>query len=160
MSNPFTQITTAIKSYVEAHWAALPDDNVAKVRVGNRWGKDRVKPARQPADSPAVDIRPLDGGDNKLTSSTGIFARAWELGIGTDDLEPDVLDQCQWELIRAALKMQTESLGLTSLVMAVKLDSLLSTREDTAANRNTIYWTGAVVLTVTFQVPRVEILPA
>jgi hypothetical protein len=67
-TNPFTQIKTAIRAYMDDHWAALDDDNPAKVKIGNRWRR-RLKPNTQPADLPEVDLRPVEGGGNKFNAT-------------------------------------------------------------------------------------------
>jgi hypothetical protein len=104
MPNPFTQTADAVRSALEARWDAMADDDPAKVKIGNRWGRNARKDARQVADFPAVDIRPVDGRNLNFTatSSTGLFQKAYELGIATDgtpvDDNPDVLDAVEWSL--------------------------------------------------------------
>lgn len=163
-TNPFTQIKTAIKSYVVAHWDSLDADNPAKVKVGNRWSLDARKDRRQPGDLPGVDIKPVEGGDSNpfASSSSGLFVREYELGIATDGFTVDdpALDQCEWELIRAASKACIEKLNLPALVMAVKVSSTRQTNTDYEASRQHKTWTGAVVISVQFQVKRSDIIPA
>jgi hypothetical protein len=107
-TNPITQIRTAIEAAVGAHWDSLPNDNAAKVKVNNRWGANRAKPAaRLTADFPAVDIRPAqeqNQNDIKFSSGTGVFVRSWELGLATDERpwdDPAALDEAEWQLVRS-----------------------------------------------------------
>lgn len=163
-TNPFTQIKAAIRGYVEAHWDSLPTNNPAKVKVGNRWSRDDRKAARAPADLPAVEIRPVEGGDSKPlhTSSSGVFVREYEFGIATDGQTTDdpALDQCEWELIRVATKAALEKLDLPELVLKVDISSSRQTDRDLEASRQHRTWTGAVVISVQFQVKRTDIVPA
>lgn len=162
--NPFAQVKAAIRSYIVAHWQALGASNAAYVKVNNRWERDDRKNARLAADTPAVDLIPVEPNTFSLTSSSGLFERSYELGIATDGTTPDdVLDPVEWELVRAALKMQTDRLGLTSgslIVVSVAVTGSRQTFQDIEASRNRRTWTGAVVLTVRFQVQRADILPA
>lgn len=162
-TNPFTQIKTTIETYVGAHWDSLPADNPAKVKVGNRWSTTQRKGALAPNDTPAVSLRPVDGGDTNplATSSSGHFSRQYELGIVTDGITPEdsTLDQCEWELIRVAAKASKELLGLTDLVLKVTVSGTRQTNQDLEAGRQRRRWTGAVTITVFFQVSKTSILP-
>lgn len=161
-TNPFTQIKTAIETYVGAHWDSLPSDNPAKVKVGNRWSATQRKGAIQPADTPAVAVRPVEGGDTNVnaTSSSGHFTRSYELGIVTSATTPEdsTLDQCEWELIRVAAKASSEQLGLGSMVLSVTVSGTRQTNQDFEAGRQHRWWTGAVTLSVKFQVSKASIL--
>lgn len=164
-TNPLTTIRQAIEDAVGAHWDSLDEDNPAVVKVGNRWTKNQRKGARQPADFPAVEIRPVQEQNQtnpKASSSSGQFIRAWELGCATDAApteDPNVLDQCEWELIRAAAKMQRDKLGLPdNLVVDVGVASTRQTTQDGDQNRGRTRWTGAVVVIVKFQVPTTQII--
>lgn len=161
-TNPFTQIKTAIRAYMDAHWTALPDDNPAKVKIGNRWRRN-LRPNTQPADLPEVDLRPVEGGGNKFSASStsAHFQRLYELGIATDDksASDETLDQAEWELVRVAAKAQAERLGLTDLVLNVEVDSTRQTKDEPELNRGHKTWSGAVTLIVTFQVTRASIIP-
>jgi hypothetical protein len=78
MPNPFTQTADAVRLALETRWNALADNDPAKVKINNRWGRNARKDARQVADFPAVDIRPVDGRNLNFgaTSSTGLFQKA------------------------------------------------------------------------------------
>lgn len=161
-TNPFTQIKTAIRSYLGAHWDSLDADNPAKVKVANRFRR-LLKDNVQPADLPEVDIRSAEGGRNQFTASsgTGLFQRTYELGIASDDKDAsDVsLDQAEWEILRAASKAQQDKLGLSGLVVNVEIDNTRQTKDDAELNRGHKRWSGAVTLVVTFQVPRADLIP-
>lgn len=161
-TNPFTQIKTAIRAYLGAHWDSLPDDNIAKVRVGNRFRRN-IRPNTQPADLPEVDFRSAEGSRNqfKASSSTGLFQRTWELGISSDDRSQndDSLDQVEWELLRVAAKAAVERLGLSELVVNVEVDNTQQTKDDPELSRNHKTWSGTVRLIVTFQMSVADIIP-
>jgi hypothetical protein len=166
MANPFTQVANAVRLALETRWSAMADDDPAKVKINNRWGKNSRKDARQVADFPAVDIRPVDGRGMNFTasSSTGFFQKAYELGIATDgtpvDDNPDVLDAVEWSLIQTAAKAANDKLGLPTLVLKVEIESSRQTPDDEQQNRGKRRWSGVVVLVVTLQVPRAQILPS
>jgi hypothetical protein len=166
MPNPFTQTADAVRSALEARWNALADDDPAKVKVGNRWGRNARKDARQVADFPAVDIRPVDGRNMNFSasSSTGLFQKAYELGIATDgtpvDDNPDVLDAVEWSLIQVAAQAAANKLGLPTLVLKVEIESSRQTPDDESQNRGKRRWSGVVVLVVTIQVPKSQIIPS
>jgi hypothetical protein len=161
-TNPLSQIKAAIRAYMGAHWDSLPDDNPAKVKVGNRFRRN-VRDQTQPADLPEVDFRSGEGGVTRpfASSSSGQFVRAWELGIAGDDHNSGdtSLDQAEWELIRCAAKMQIELLGLNDLIVKVEIDNTRQTKDDAELNRGHRTWSGAVTLIVTFQVKRSDIIP-
>jgi hypothetical protein len=164
MPNPFTQTADAVRLALETRWNALADNDPAKVKINNRWGRNARKDARQVADFPAVDIRPVDGRNLNFgaTSSTGLFQKAYELGIATDstpqDENPDVLDAVEWELIRVAAQAAKDKLGLPTLVLKVEIESSRQTPDDEQQNRGRRRWSGVIVLVVTIQVPRAVIL--
>jgi hypothetical protein len=164
MPNPFTQVADAVRLALETRWDALGDNDPAKVKINNRWGRNARKDARQVADFPAVDIRPVDGRSLNFSasSSTGLFQKAYELGIATDgtpqDENPDVLDAVEWELIRVAAQAAKDKLGLPTLVLKVEIESSRQTPDDEQQNRGRRRWSGVIVLVVTIQVPRADIL--
>jgi hypothetical protein len=166
-TNPITQIRTAIEAAVGAHWDSLPNDNAAKVKVNNRWGANRAKPAaRLTADFPAVDIRPAqeqNQNDIKFSSGTGVFVRSWELGLATDERpwdDPAALDEAEWQLVRAATKMLRDKLGLPELVVAVAIPATRQTPADQQPQQQgAARWSGAVVVAVKFQVKQSDLIP-
>jgi hypothetical protein len=91
-----------------------------------------------------------------------LFQKAYELGIATDgtpvDDNPDVLDAVEWELIRVAAQASKDKMGLPTLVLKVDIESSRQTPDDEQQNRGRRRWSGVVVLVVTIQVPRADIL--
>jgi hypothetical protein len=166
MPNPFTTVADAVRLALETRWDAMADNDPAKVKINNRWGRNARKDARQVADFPAVDIRPVDGRNLNFSasSSTGLFQKAYELGIATDgtpqDANPDVLDAVEWSLIQTAAKAAQDKLGLPTLVLKVEIESSRQTPDDESQNRGRRRWSGVVVLVVTLQLPRAQILPS
>jgi hypothetical protein len=166
MSNPFTEIKAALRTRLGSHWDALAADNPARVRVGNRWGRNALKPpSRQPADLPAVDVRRVETRDMKLTSSSGVFLAVFEFGITSDERastdDTEVMDASEWELIRCAIgaAVSTPPLGL-SYVQRIGVESSQQTLADPAQSGGTQRWTSAVRIVVEFNKPRSEIIPS
>lgn len=164
-TNPLSQIKAAIVAAVNAHWDSLDSDNPAKVKAGNRGNANNVaKPsARRDADFPHVEVEPGDESENKVPSSStsGTFIRSYLAKIATDDRTPDAntLDQIEWELLRAALKMSRDKLGLPGLVMTVFVGQTRQTNQDTEPQAGVKRWAGSVALRVQFQVPLTDLLP-
>jgi hypothetical protein len=163
MSNPFSEIKTALRGYLAAHWDGLPADNPAKVRVNNRGGVIFRK-GQQAADNPAVDTRRVAIRDaNPLaTSSSGLFVTAYELGYRSDEQRTDddtkVIDQTEWELIRVAARAAVEKLGL-AYVTRVRVESAAETTAQTDMTKEG-QWSGVATLVIEFQQSRAAILPA
>lgn len=160
--NPFSEIKTALRGYLAAHWESLPADNPAKVRVNNRGGVIFRK-GQQHADNPAVDARRVEIRDAALqTSDTGLFVVAYELAYRSDERktedDTETIDQLEWELVRVAAKARAEKLGL-SYILRVAFESA---RQTTAATEMTKdgQWSGVATLVIQFQKSRAEILPA
>lgn len=163
MSNPLTEIKTALRGYLAAHWDALPADNKAKVRVGNRGGVIFRK-GQQFADNPAVDTRRVELRDVSplKTSSSGTFVAVYELGYRSDERKTDddleVLDATEWELVRVATKACVEKLGL-SYVLRVAVEAARQTVAATEMTKEG-QWSGAATLIIEFQQTRAQIIPS
>lgn len=163
MPNPLTEIKTALRGYLVAHWNALPDGDPAKVRVANRGGVISRK-GIAPIDSPAVDTRRVEIREvNPLqTSSSGTFVVVYELGYRSDERKADddteVLDATEWELVRVAAKASVEKLGL-SYVLRVRVEAARQTVAQTEMSAEG-QWSGVATLVIEFQKPRTEIIPS
>jgi hypothetical protein len=85
MSNPLTEIKTALRGYLVAHWASLDPTNPAFVRVQNRGGVIFRK-GQGVADNPAVDTRRVEirtitpfktSSSGTFLAATGATKRSW-----------------------------------------------------------------------------------
>jgi hypothetical protein len=163
MSNPFTEISSALRGYGEAHFTALPDGHKAKVRVGNRGGVIFRK-GQQFADNPAWYIRRVELRDVSplKTSSSGTFVVVYEIGYRSDETkqgdDTESLDAVEWELVRVATKACVEKLGL-SYVLRVAVEAARQTVAATEMTKEG-QWSGAATLLIEFTKPRTEILPS
>jgi hypothetical protein len=161
--NPFTEIKTALRGYLAAHWDSLPADDPAKVRVNNRGGVIFRK-GQGVSDSPAVDTRRVElrGANPLATSSSGVFVAVYELGYRSDegkrDDDTESLDATEWELVRVAAKASVAKLGL-SYVLRVGVEAARQTTAATEMSKEG-QWSGVVTLVVEFAKPRSEIIPA
>jgi hypothetical protein len=155
MPNPLTEIKTALRGYLVAHWASLDPTNPAFVRVQNRGGV---------ADNPAVDTRRVEIRTITpfKTSSSGTFLAVYELGYRSDETKLDVdtesLDATEWELIRVAAKAAVEKLGL-SYVLRVAVEAARQTVAATEMTKEG-QWSGAATLIIEFQQTRAQIIPS
>jgi hypothetical protein len=163
MSNPLTEIKTALRGYLVAHWASLDPTNPAFVRVQNRGGVIFRK-GQGVADNPAVDTRRVEIRTITpfKTSSSGTFLAVYELGYRSDETKLDVdtesLDATEWELIRVAAKAAVEKLGL-SYVLRVAVEAARQTVAATEMSKEG-QWSGAATLVIEFQQTRAQIIPS
>jgi hypothetical protein len=161
--NPFSEIKSSLRTRLGSHWDALPSDNPARVRVGNRFARNFLKPtARQAADFPAVDVRRVETRGMKLTSTSGHFLAVYEFGITSDERastdDTEALDESEWQLIRCAVGASSAGLGL-SYVHQITVESSQQTVGD-ATQGATQRWTSAVRVVIEFSQPKTEIIPS